>query len=82
MILSKKCPDCGIAITLDSSNRSTIDSFKLNKRLGRSCGKCAGSKQKDMIREKKIMDILKPKAFWRYNSVDKIFINKVIERNG
>jgi hypothetical protein len=28
-------------------------------------------KEKDLIRQQKIIDILKPKKFWRYNSIIK-----------
>jgi len=39
-----------------------------------------GQKDKDLIRQNKIINILKPKKFWRYNSVNKQFRN-VLERN-
>ncbi len=32
-----------------------------------------GQKQKDLVRQQKIIEILKPKKFWRYNSEDKQF---------
>ncbi len=32
-----------------------------------------GQKQKDLIRQNKIIEILKPKKFWRYDSVNKKF---------
>ena len=32
-------------------------------------------KQKDLIRQEKIVSILSPKKFWRYNSVEKVFKN-------
>jgi hypothetical protein len=32
-------------------------------------------KEKDLIRQKKIIDVLHPKKFWRYDSVDKQFRN-------
>lgn len=38
-------------------------------------------KKKDMIRQNKIIDILKPKKFWRYDAIGKQFRN-VLERNG
>jgi len=31
-------------------------------------------KRKDLIRQQKIIEILKPKRFWRYNKVDNSFI--------
>ena len=37
--------------------------------------------QKDIIRQTKIINILKPKKFWRYDAVNKTFRN-VLERNG
>jgi uncharacterized Fe-S cluster protein YjdI len=38
-------------------------------------------KQKDLIRQNKIIDILKPKKFWRYNAITNQFRN-VLEREG
>lgn len=32
-------------------------------------------KEKDLIRQQKIIDILKPKKFWRYNKISKTFID-------
>ena len=32
-----------------------------------------GQREKDSVRQQKIIDILKPKKFWRYNSEDKQF---------
>jgi hypothetical protein len=32
-------------------------------------------KQKDLVRQQKIINILKPKKFWRYNAVNKTFEN-------
>lgn len=40
-----------------------------------------GQKEKDLIRQEKIINILKPKKFWRYDSVNKQFKN-VIESVG
>lgn len=34
-------------------------------------------KEKDKLRQQKIIDILKPKKFWRYNSITKTFTNVV-----
>lgn len=39
------------------------------------------NKQKDLIRQNKIIDILKPKKFWRYDAVNKQFRN-VLESVG
>jgi hypothetical protein len=38
---------------------------KYHKRLGQ--------RKKDLVRQQKIIEILKPKKFWRYNSEDKQF---------
>jgi hypothetical protein len=38
-----------------------------------------GQKEKDLVRQQKIIDILKPKKFWRYDAVNKQFKN-VLER--
>ena len=40
-----------------------------------------GQQEKDLIRQNKIIDILKPRKFWRYNAVDKLF-NNVLESVG
>jgi hypothetical protein len=40
----------------------------------------SGQKEKDRIRQTKIIDILKPKKFWRYNAMNKQFRN-ILERN-
>jgi len=32
-------------------------------------------KEKDLVRQQKIIDILKPKKFWRYDSMNKMFNN-------
>jgi hypothetical protein len=40
-----------------------------------------GQLQKDILRQQKIIDILKPKKFWRYDSVNKTFRN-VLEGTG
>lgn len=37
--------------------------------------KSIGQQQKDLIRQQKIIDILRPKKFWRYNSENKSFQN-------
>jgi len=37
--------------------------------------KVLGQKQKDLIRQQKIIDILRPKKFWRYDSISKSFKN-------
>ena len=34
-------------------------------------------KEKDLIRQQKIIDILKPKKFWRYDSINKNFYNVI-----
>ncbi len=34
-----------------------------------------GQRQKDLVRQQKIIEILKPKKFWRYDSINKSFKN-------
>ena len=35
-------------------------------------------KEKDLVRQQRIIELLKPKKFWRYNSANKT-INNVLE---
>jgi actin-related protein len=54
----------------------------ITKKWVKNCLKCGRSKQKekDLIRQNKIINILKPKKFWRYDVINKQFRN-VLEGN-
>lgn len=43
--------------------------------------KKACQKQKDLARQNRVIDILHPKKFWRYNSVDGSFMECISQQN-
>jgi len=82
----KQCPKCG-KDQIYKSNGKLLRAIRENSNCRECRYKCCkhsketrdkiGQYNKDLVRQSKIIQLLQPKAFWRYNSTTKTLTNVI-----